>query len=83
MVMDLQKKIYNFILDYWKLIKAYTPKPDINDTKTWDELVAEAEKMLKKYDDGSKEYKFFKALVFTWFDYMGKGNYQKHWESEE
>lgn len=70
--MDLQKKIYNFILDFWKLIKLYTPYPKKEDIKAWDKLVDDSTGMLKKYDDGSREYVFFKNLVFAWFDYIGK-----------
>lgn len=70
--MELQKKIYNFILDFWKLVKQYTPRPDKDDIATWDKLTDESTKMLKRYEDGTKEYKFFKSLLFAWFDYIGK-----------
>lgn len=70
--MDLQRKIYNYILDFWKLIKQYTPYPSKDDISAWDKLQDDAGEMLKKYEDGTKEYKFFKSLLFTWFDYIGK-----------
>ena len=70
--MDLQKKIYNYILDFWKLIKLYTPAPDKDDIAKWDKLTEDAGTMLKKYEDGTREYKFFKNLLFAWFDYIGK-----------
>ena len=57
--MELQKKIYNFILDYWKLIKAYTPKPADDDIDRWDKLVEDAGKLSDKYKDDSREYQFF------------------------
>lgn len=70
--MDLQKKIYNFILDFWKHIKLYTPYPNKDDIPAWDKLTDDSMDLLKKYDDGSKEYRFFKGLMWVWFDYIGK-----------
>lgn len=70
--MELQKKIYNFILDFWKLIKFYTPYPKKDDVKAWDKLIADSESVIKKHSTGTAEDKFFKDLVFAWFDYIGK-----------
>ena len=70
--MELQKKIYNFILDYWKLVKSYTPYPKKEDTAAWDKLINDSEAVLKKHSDGSPEDKFFKGLIFAWFDYIGR-----------
>ena len=70
--MDLQKKLYGFIYEYWKLVKQYTPHPSNDDIEAWDKLVEEASAMLSRYNDGSIEYSFYKALVFAWFDYVGK-----------
>lgn len=75
--MDLQKKLYSFLYEYWKLIKQYTPIPNNEDMPAWDKLIEEAEDMLKRYDDGSVEYDFFKGLVFTWFDYASSVNKAK------
>lgn len=73
--MELKKKIYDFILDYWQLIKKYTPRPEQDDTKVWDDLLEDAEEVLKKHKDDSREYQFFKVLILAWFDYLGKGDY--------
>lgn len=70
--MELQKKIYNYILDFWKLIKQYTPYPNKDDTEAWIKLIKDSEEMLKKHESGTKEDKFFRELLFTWFDYIGK-----------
>lgn len=70
--MELQKKIYNFILDYWKLIKAYTPKPKDDDIAAWDKLVEDADALHKKYKDDTKEYQFFKGMIVLWLRYVGK-----------
>lgn len=70
--MELQKKIYNFILDYWKLIKAYTPKPKDDDIATWDKLLEDTENLYKKYKDDTKEYQFFKDLIILFWRYLGK-----------
>lgn len=70
--MELQKKIYNFILDFWKLVKTYTPPPKQENIPKWDELMAEADDVLKKHKTKTKEDTFFKALMFAWFDYIGK-----------
>lgn len=78
--MELQKKIYNFILDYWKLIKAWTPRPDDNDLDKWEKILEDVDKVNKKYMDDSKEYEFFKRLLLTWLEYMGKDNYWKRKE---
>jgi hypothetical protein len=78
--MELQKKIYNFILDYWKLIKAWTPRPDDNDLDKWEKILEDVDKVNKKYMDGSKEYEFFKRLLLTWLEYMGKDSYGKRKE---
>lgn len=73
--MELQKKIYNFILDFWKLVKKYTPKPNVDDIKVWDELLAESKEMLEKHKDDTPEYQLFKEWLFVWFDYIGKEKY--------
>lgn len=70
--MDLQRKLYNFIYEYWKLVKQYTPYPSNENIEAWDKLIEEAGAMLNRYNDGSIEYSFFKGLVFAWFDYIGK-----------
>ncbi len=72
--MDLQRKIYSFLDEYWKLIKRYTPQPSNDDIEAWDKLLDEAGAMLNRYNDGSTEYSFLKELMFTWFDYIGKCN---------
>ena len=70
--MELQKKLYGFLYEYWKLVKRYTPYPSNDDIEAWDKLIEEASDMLKQFNDGSREYDYFKALLFTWFDYIGK-----------
>lgn len=70
--MDLQKKIYNFILEYWKLVKKYAPPPKQTDLDGWDKVVDESDALFKKYDDGSKESKFFRQLIVVWLEYVGK-----------
>lgn len=70
--MDLQKKIYGFILDYWKLIKKWTPRPSEYDIDAWDRLVDDADALHKKYMDNSREYQFFKDLIILWLRYVGK-----------
>lgn len=70
--MELQKKIYNFILEYWKLVKKYTPPPKQSDNKVWDDIVKEADDLCQKYNDGSKEAVFFRRLVVEWMDYVGR-----------
>ena len=70
--MELQKKIYNFILEYWKMVKKYTPPPKQADTKAWDAIVDEADALAKKYDDGTRESKFFRTLIVEWLAYIGK-----------
>lgn len=72
--MDLQKKIYNFILDYWKLIKEYTPRPAEDDFARWEKILEDEAKLRKKYEDDSKEYQFFKNMLFLWLRYMGREN---------
>ena len=74
--MDLQKKIYNFILDFWKLIKKYTPRPKQSEQKVWNELTNEAEKLIQKHNDGSPEWVMFKKMMVVWLDYTG-GKYDK------
>ena len=69
--MELQKKIYNFILDFWKLVKKYTPPPKQEDQKAWDTLVNESTELVHKHETGTREDKFFRELVFVWFDYIG------------
>ena len=69
--MDLQKKIYNFILDFWKLVKFYTPAPPRDDIAKWDELLDQSLKMIDKHKTGTKEDKLFKDIVFAWHDYVG------------
>lgn len=71
--MDLQKKIYNFILDYWKLIKEYTPRP-AEDSEKWEKILEDVDKLGKKYKDDSREYQFFYQLLFLWLRYMGREN---------
>ena len=70
--MDLQKKIYNFILDYWKLVKKYTPRPKDEDITTWEQMIDDVDELSKKYKDGSREYDFFKGLIVLWLRYVGK-----------
>ena len=70
--MDLQKKIYNFILDYWKLIKKYTPKPKEDDMAAWDRLVEDTDKLYEKYKGDTRESLFFKDLILLWLRYVGK-----------
>lgn len=70
--MDLQKKIYNFILDYWKLIKEYTPRPAEDDDARWEKILEDVEKLNKKYEDDTREYIFFKNLMLLWLKYIGR-----------
>lgn len=70
--MDLQKKIYNFILEYWKLIKKYTPPPKQDNNAMWDAIVNEATELSKKHEDGSKEAFFFRKLIVDWLEYIGR-----------
>lgn len=70
--MDLQRKIYNFILEYWKLVKKYTPPPKQTDLDAWDAVIDETDALFKKHDDGSKESKFFRQLIVVWLEYVGK-----------
>lgn len=69
--MELQKKFYNFILAYWKLIKKYTPPPKQSDD-CWDVLAEEATQLSKQYEDGSKESKLFTKLIVDWLNYLGE-----------
>ena len=68
--MDLQKKIYNFILDFWKLIKRYTPRPKQEDQKVFAEITDEIEKLNKAHDDKSPEAQMFKKMMVVWMDYL-------------
>lgn len=70
--MELQKKIYNFILDYWKLIKEYTPRPAEDDTERWEKILEDVDALGKKYKDDSREYQFFYQMLFLWLRYMGR-----------
>lgn len=54
------------------MVKTYTPPPEQENIPKWDELMAEADDVLKKHKTGTKEDTFFKALMFAWFDYIGK-----------
>lgn len=71
--MDLQKKIYNFILDYWKLIKQYTPRPE-EDSDKWEKILDDVDKLSNKYKDETREYLFFKNMLLLWLNYMGREN---------
>lgn len=69
--MELQKKIYNFILDFWKLIKKYTPRPKQSEQKVWDAITDEVEQLNKKHDDKSPESVMFRKMIIVWLDYIG------------
>ena len=65
----MDRVIYGFILEYWKLVKQYSidlPK----DQNEWDILLKQSEDIYKRHDNGKSEGRFFKRLILDWYDYL-------------
>lgn len=69
---DRIKVIYDFISDFWKIIKKYAELPDNDDE--WEHLIYEAGELDKKYNKagGSPESRLFTRLIVDWMEYLNE-----------
>lgn len=66
------KILYDFISDFWKIIKKYAALPNNDDE--WYALINEAEDLNKKYNGtgGSPEGRFVTKCLVEWMSYLNE-----------
>lgn len=67
---DRTIKLYNFIKEFWFLIKMFIEIPPNNDQDAWDYMVDQAGALEKKYRSDDAEGKFVTACVVAWLSYL-------------
>lgn len=66
--MELEKQLYNFFLDFWRLVKKYAKQP--SSAEAWDELLRESDELNRKHDRGNAEGRFYKNCILAWYEYL-------------
>lgn len=65
--------MYDFISDFWKIIKKYAELP--TDQTEWDQLTDEASELTRKYRQqagDTPETRFFRKCVVDWLEYISE-----------
>ena len=66
--MNIEKQLYSFFLDFWRLVKKYAKQPDTEEE--WENLTTEASALSSKHNNGKAEGRFYRACIVTWLEYM-------------
>ena len=72
--MDRKLKIYNFIKDFWNVIKKYIDVPDNKEDAAWMQIIDEAEDLNQKYKGEDPEGQFVKDCIVAWMAYLNRRN---------
>ena len=74
--MDRKTRIFNFIQDYWNIIKKYIDVPDDKEDAAWMVILDESENLNQKYKSEDPEGIFFKDCIVVWMKYLNNRNKQ-------
>ena len=72
--MDRVMRIYNFIKEFWPLIKKNINVPPDSDEQGWYSLIDQANNLYEKHKSDDPEGRFFKNCILAWLDYLNDRN---------
>ena len=72
--MDRKLKIYNFIKDFWNIIKKYIDVPADKEDAAWMTILNESEDLSWKYKSKDPEGIFIKDCITAWMKYLNNRN---------
>ena len=72
--MERTKKLYEFIKEFWLLIKKYIDVPSDKEYAAWMQIIDEAEDLNKKYKGDDPEGLFVKDCIVAWMAYLNRRN---------
>lgn len=67
--MEEAKQIYDFILEFWRLVKKYVEHPPINQ-EDWDWLIQEGEQLRRDHNTDEGSDILHKGMILAWYDYL-------------
>lgn len=71
---DRTIKLYNFIKDFWYLIKLFIEIPPNDDQESWGDMIAQASRLNKQYSSDDAEGQFIRDCIQAWLNYLNVRN---------
>lgn len=68
--MNIEKQLYSFFVDFWRLVKKYATLPDTEEA--WGNLIDEASALNTKHNAGTAEGHFYTACIMAWYEYLSE-----------
>ena len=72
--MELEKQLYNFILDFWRLVKKYAKQP--SSAEAWDELLRESDGCTRSTTGETLKGAFIRIAFWPGINICKNGNRQ-------
>jgi len=72
--MNRTMRLYNFMKEFWLLVKKYVDVPDNKEDAAWMQIIDEAEDLNKKYKGDDAEGQFVKDCIVAWMAYLNRRN---------
>ena len=68
--MERKVRIYNFIRQFWDIVKSWIEVPSQNDSEGWEAILTDSEKLKPYYSEDTAEGRFFRKVVVDWMEYL-------------
>ena len=68
--MERKVRIYNFIKEFWNLVKSWIEVPSQSDSEGWEQVLSDSEKLKPYYSEDNAEGRFFRKMVVDWMEYL-------------
>ena len=77
--MNIEKQLYSFFVDFWRLVKKYATQPDTEEE--WKNLTDEASALHSKHNNEKAEGRFYRACIVTWLEYIHERELERKGDS--